>query len=69
METSGVREEQHLWGVCQDRFSFFCLCLLSSSFSLVVKNSTACVILMLTEVRKPDEKHTFTPSVVFGKHW
>lgn len=28
METSGVREEQHLRGVCQDRFSFFCLCLL-----------------------------------------
>ena len=29
METSGVREEQHLWGVCLSRQVFLFLCLSS----------------------------------------
>lgn len=29
-ETSGVKEEQHLFGVCQNRFPLLCLCRLSA---------------------------------------
>lgn len=54
METNGVREEQHLWGVCQDRFSSFLSSLFLGQSSS--QKLTAWDRPMSTEVIKPDEK-------------